>query len=68
MGSLGPVELFILFAITSLLPAFILYRVADSKGASKMFALWGLLLGWLGLIIGLVLLVTRKEPRPTGGF
>ena len=48
-------------------PTIVLWKVAEAKNASYAYALWGLL-GWIGLIIGLALLLPKSgdQPDPTG--
>ena len=71
---MGPLEVAILVLFVFVPPAIILYRVAKGRGRSGQFAWWALL-GWLGLIVGLLILLatnaperaeTRPAPSPLG--
>jgi hypothetical protein len=56
--SFGVAEvLFIWGLLIFLAPALILLAIANNKGRSKHFVWWAIL-GWLGLLIGAVILLT----------
>lgn len=60
---MGAPELFILalwVTIVFLLPFGVLSQVAQSRGQTQKFVLWGLL-GWIGLVIGLIGLLRRPR-------
>ncbi|MCY3645464.1 MAG: SHOCT domain-containing protein [Chloroflexi bacterium] len=65
VGPLGPLELVILLffvAFVWALPGLILYLVAKNRGRSWAWALWALL-GWLGFVVGLVVLLVAPNLR-----
>ena len=59
LGSLGVPELLII-AIVFALPVGVLWKVAVARGQSRAYAFWGIL-GWLGLIIGLLMMVAMPR-------
>ena len=62
--SYGIVEvLFLLVLFVWLVPVLVLIAMANNKGRSKHFAWWGVGLGWLGLIIGAVILLTGPDRK-----
>ena len=65
--SLGAGELMILAAAVIafwVAPTLILLAISDNKGRSMHFAWWGIGLGWLGLIIGaIIMLLGPRQQR-----
>lgn len=62
---MGPGELAIIAFVCFVLPMVVLVHVADSRGQSRAYGLWALL-GYLGLIIG-VLIMMAIPVGPAGG-
>ena len=64
MGALGAPELIIIL-VAFAAPFAVLYFVADAWAQSKAHVLWGLL-GWLGVIIGLIVMGFNRNNRSAG--
>lgn len=62
-GSLGAPELIIILVFFGI-PFVVLWKVATARSQSTAYVLWGFL-GWLGLIIGLLMMVAM--PKRSGG-
>ncbi len=62
--SFGGGEILLLLAILWLVPVGIIFAMADSKGRSKHFCWWPLLLGWLGLIVAAILIAAGGSRKP----
>ncbi len=58
-GSLGGPEIAILLLFW-VVPAIVLWRVAGARGQTRLHILWAIL-GWMGLIIGLLVMIAMPR-------
>ena len=58
-GNLGVPEIIIILLFFGV-PFIVLWKVAQARGQSAAYTLWGLL-GWLGLIIGLLIMMAMPK-------
>jgi len=65
MGALGAAELLILL-LGLALPFGVLGMVASRRGQSAAYVLWGLL-SWLGVIIGLLMMIAMPRKNESQG-
>lgn len=64
---MGIGEWIVLVVFGLVVPIGVLYRVAGARGQSSRYALWGLL-SYVGLVIGLLVLIAMPKAERTDSF